>query len=66
MKNASDRSFPRFAKRAFTKWYIKGYSEMTKFAKIIDAVINGTINKLNKNLKMIAKKIISINGKKYG
>jgi hypothetical protein len=38
---------------------------MIKFEKI-DAVINGTIDKLNKNLKMIEKNIISVNGKKYG
>jgi hypothetical protein len=33
--------------------------------KIIKAIINDKIYELNKNLKTIAKKIISINGKKY-
>lgn len=55
----------RNSKTPFTKWYIKGYSNLTKYAKI-DAIINDTVNKLNKNLKSIAKNIISINGKEYG
>lgn len=63
--NEKDRSFPRTAKTPFTKWYIKGYSEMTKYAKIVDAIINEKVDNLNKNLKMIAKTIIAINGKKF-
>ena len=66
IKSKLDRSFPRTAKTPFKKWYIKGYSDHTKFMKIINAVTNGTINELNKNLKVIANKIISINGKEYG
>ena len=38
--NEKDRSFSRNAKTPFTKWYIKGYSEMTKYAKIVDAILN--------------------------
>ena len=66
IKNQVNRSFPRTSKTPFTKWYIKGYSEATKYSKIIDALVNNKINKLNKNLKVIAKKIIAINGKDYG
>ena len=56
-KNKIGRSFPRSSKTPFTKWYIKGYSEMTKYAKIVDAIKNNTVDKLNKNLKTLAKRI---------
>jgi hypothetical protein len=55
--NKYDRSFARKSKTPFTKWYIKGYSEMTKFSKIINAIEEGKINNLNKNLKVLASKI---------
>lgn len=61
--NDKNRSFPRISKTPFTKWYIKGYSEMTQFNKIINALKNKTTVKLNKNLKSLAKKIIRINNK---
>lgn len=32
-KNDKDRSFPRISKTPFTKWYVKGYSEMTQINK---------------------------------
>jgi hypothetical protein len=59
-KNELNRSFPRNSKTPFTKWYIKGYSELTKYTKIINAIINKTTDKLHRNLRSIAKKIISI------
>jgi len=59
--NKNNRSYPRTSKTPFTKWYIKGYSNLTKYMKIIEAITDNKINKLNKNLKMIARKIISIN-----
>lgn len=62
-QNRKNRSFPRTSKTPFTKWYIKGYSNLTKYKKIIDAINNNNINKLNKNLKCIARRIISINNK---
>lgn len=62
IQNKKGRSFPRTSKTPFSKWYIKGYSNLTKYKTIIDAIINNEIENLNKNLKMIAKKIISING----
>ena len=64
--NKSNRSFPRTSKTPFSKWYIKGYYIHTKYVSVTDAIVNGEIDKLNKNLKLIANKILSINGKKYG
>lgn len=55
--NKTGRSFIRNSKTPFTKWYIKGYSELTKYCKVIDAKLNGTIKELNKNLKVLAHKI---------
>ena len=66
IQNKKNRSFPRTSKTPFTKWYIKGYSNQTKYMTIIDAIINNTVDELNKNLKTIAKRIISIDGIKYG
>ena len=66
IQNKTNRSFPRTSKTPFSKWYIKGYSDLTKFSKILNAITNNTVNTLNKNLKTIARSIISINGKKYG
>jgi hypothetical protein len=58
--NEKNRSFPRNSKTAFSKWYIKGYSEITKYGQIYYAIKNNTVDKLNKNLKLTAKKIIEI------
>ena len=57
IKNELDRHYPRVSKEAFTKWYIKGYSNGAELKKIIDALINNTIEKLNKNLKTKASDI---------
>ena len=64
-QNKKNRSFPRTSKTPFSKWHIKGYSNIIKYMRIIDAITNNTIDNLNKNLKMIAKRIISINNKTY-
>lgn len=64
--NKPNRSFPRVSKTPFTKWYVKAYSNQSKYYKIINAILNNTVNELNKNLKTLASKIVSINGKKYG
>ena len=68
VKNATGRSFPRTAKTPFCKWYVKGYSIVSQMSKLLSAVLSGNIDKLNKNLKMIAKRITSVDGKiiKYG
>jgi DDE family transposase len=66
VKNKKGRSFPRRSKLPFTKWYVKYYSETTKYKRIKKALDANNIDELNKNLKTIAKNIISINDKKYG
>ena len=63
IRNKPDRTFPRTSKTPFTKWYVKGYSNLNKYMKIIN-YLNKKIQKLNKNLKTIAKRVISIDGKK--
>ena len=60
IKNEGGRSFPRSSKTPFTKWYIKDYSNLTKCAKIIKAFLDKTISELDKNLKIIANKIIKV------
>ena len=60
--NLKDRHFPRTSKKPFTKWYLKGYSDLTKYNKIIESIKIGTLSSLNKNLKVIAKNIVIQNG----
>jgi hypothetical protein len=65
ISNEKNRSFPRTSKTPFTKWYIKGYSNHTKYMTIIEAIKNNDLTNLNKNLKSIAKRIISIDNVDY-
>jgi hypothetical protein len=65
VQNKNDRTFPRTSNTPFTKWYVKSYSNHTKYLKIIKCIMKNEIDKLNKNSKTIAMKIISINGKEY-
>jgi len=51
IKNEISRSFERKSIAPFTKWYIKMYHKIYEYNKIIDAIENETIDKLNKNLK---------------
>ena len=55
--NKLGRSNPRRSNTPFTKWYVKDYSESSKYKKVISAIINNKINQLNKNLKTLATKI---------
>lgn len=64
IQNKTNRSFPRTSKTPFSKWYVKGYSNLTKYMTVIEAILNDNVNELNKNLKTIAKNIVSINNKK--
>jgi len=64
--NEDGRSFERVCISPFKKWYIKQYAIRYQWSKIIDAIENDTISKLNKNLKLIANnvlKIIKLNAK---
>jgi len=54
-------SNPRISKRPFTKWYVKNYSDLYKFAKIIEGIENDDLSALNKNLKLEALNITIIN-----
>lgn len=58
--NKKGRKFARISKKPFSKWYIKAYSDATKYERIINAILNKEIWKLNKNEKLIARKIINI------
>ena len=59
-KNESDRHFEHTSKIPFSKWYIKYYHDLYKYTKIIDAIQNDKIDKLNKNLKLLCKNITII------
>ena len=56
-KYKKNESNPRQCKTPFMKWYIKAYSNQSEIVKILNAIENGTLNELNKNLKSKAKKI---------
>lgn len=57
IKNEIDRSFERKSIVPFTKWYVKMYHKMYEYRKILEAIENDTIDKLNKNLKCKALSI---------
>lgn len=57
IKNEIDRSFERKSIVPFTKWYVKMYHKMYEYRKILEAIENNTIDKLNKNLKCKAVSI---------
>ena len=63
LQNKKGRSFPRMAKRSFCKWYVKGYSNQTKLTRILTAIFTNSIDKLDKNMKSLMKRIISIDNK---
>ena len=56
-KYKSNRSYERRSIVPYTKWYIKMYHKKYEYEKIIDAIVNDTIDKLNKNLKTKALEI---------
>ena len=49
-----NKNNPRTSKIPFSKWYIKDYIYKYKNEKLIEAIDNNTIEKLNKNLKLEA------------
>jgi hypothetical protein len=57
VRNKKGRSFPRISKTPYTKWNIKGYSNLALYKKILKAIKGKDISKLNKNLKTLAKRI---------
>jgi hypothetical protein len=63
IKNETGRSFERVSKMPFSKWYIKKYSDKSKYQRILSAIVEGTVDKLDKNLKILANKVTAINKK---
>lgn len=51
------RHNPRKSKTPFTRWYVKDYSESSKYSKVINAILDKKTNELNKNLKTLSKRI---------
>jgi hypothetical protein len=60
IKNEIGRSYNRESRISFTKWYVKKYHGKYKYTKIIEAIINNTQEKLNKNLKTKSKKYVLV------
>jgi hypothetical protein len=56
-KNKLGRNFCRTSISPYSKWYIKNYSKLNEFKKIIKAIENNKIDSLNKNLKLKAKEL---------
>ena len=57
-KDKKNRKFERKSLIPFTKWYVKMYHKFYKDRKIYDALIYNDTSKLDKNLKVIAERII--------
>jgi len=58
-KNKLNRNFNRTSILPFSKWYVKSYSKINEFKKIIKAIEHDKIDSLNKNLKLKAKDLSS-------
>jgi hypothetical protein len=56
-KNQDGRNFVRKSLLPFSKWYVKMFHCISKYAKIINSIENNTTEKLNKNFKSISKNI---------
>ena len=57
IKNETGRAFPIISKTPFKKWYLKGQSICSQLKRICNAIIERTVHKLNKNLRLIANRI---------
>ena len=65
IRNETGRSFNRESLIPYSKWYIKKFHKIYEFNKMIIAIKNDTIDKLNKNLKLKAKTLVeSLNDNK--
>jgi len=58
--NQKNRVFERISLVPFTKWYVVKYITIHQYTKIITAIKEKTVNKLNGNLKLLANQIIKI------
>lgn len=59
-KNETNRSYPRTSKTRYSKWYTRTQYDIATFTKIINAITNRTVDKLDNKSKKIAKMILSI------
>lgn len=57
-KDKQNRKYKRKSLIPFTKWYVKMYHKIYQDKKIYEAIISGTTDKLNKNLKLKAEQIL--------
>jgi hypothetical protein len=57
-KDKPNRKYKRKSLIPFTKWYVKMYHKIYQDKKIYEAIISGTTDKLNKNLKLKADQIL--------
>jgi len=57
-KDKQNRKYKRKSLIPFTKWYVKMYHKIYQDKKIYEAIISGTTEQLNKNLKLKAEQII--------
>ena len=57
-KDKKNRKYKRKSLIPFTKWYVKMYHKIYQDKKIYEAIISGTTEQLNKNLKLKAEQII--------
>ena len=57
-KDKQNRKYKRKSLIPFTKWYVKMYHKIYQDKKIYEAIISGTTENLDKNLKLKAEQII--------
>ena len=50
-----------FQNAIFKMVYKKKYSDKSKYQRILSAIVEGTVDKLDKNLKILANKVTAIN-----
>lgn len=62
VKIKNDRKYPHISKMPFSKWYVKQYSDNANLIKIVNAIKNNCLDKLNKNEKAEANRILKIDG----
>lgn len=61
IKQQNDRHYERISKTPGTKWHAKKNSNMSAEKLILEMIDNNTINKLDKNKKLLANKITIVN-----
>lgn len=62
VKNKTGRHFKRYAKSCYKKWHMKGRANLAMIVKVINAHLSKNTDKLSKDLKILSKKLIKING----